>query len=169
MEVDGAADVKNELPTPPASDVGSPTSFSHCGSDSEPDSPMVEEIKVRSSRLNCQNHKTARHQQSPSTLWSHCVTQSVSSTRQPNLGMSDRPAAGGSAGGMLDRSRMALCAFTFLFLSLNPLAALLCSSGSSSAGNPAATAPHHAGRTIQGLDITGRRTGIKRYKVLILF
>ncbi|XP_010729007.2 sterol regulatory element-binding protein 1 [Larimichthys crocea] len=117
MEVDGAADVKNELPTPPASDVGSPTSFSHCGSDSEPDSPMVEEIK-------------------------------------PNLGMPDRPAAGGSAGGMLDRSRMALCAFTFLFLSLNPLAALLCSSGSSSAVNPAATAPHHAGRTIQGLDIT---------------
>ncbi|CAB1448095.1 unnamed protein product [Pleuronectes platessa] len=43
MEVDGPADVKNELPTPPASDVGSPTSFSHCGSDSEPDSPMGEE------------------------------------------------------------------------------------------------------------------------------
>uniref|UniRef100_A0A671XS16 Sterol regulatory element-binding protein 1 n=1 Tax=Sparus aurata TaxID=8175 RepID=A0A671XS16_SPAAU len=86
MEVDGPADVKNELPTPPASDVGSPTSFSHCGSDSEPDSPMGEDTKVR------------------------------------------------SAGGMLDRSRMALCAFTFLFLSLNPLAALLCSSGSSSAG-----------------------------------
>uniref|UniRef100_A0A671XSE2 Sterol regulatory element-binding protein 1 n=1 Tax=Sparus aurata TaxID=8175 RepID=A0A671XSE2_SPAAU len=88
MEVDGPADVKNELPTPPASDVGSPTSFSHCGSDSEPDSPMGEDTKVRK--------------------------------------------AGGSAGGMLDRSRMALCAFTFLFLSLNPLAALLCSSGSSS-------------------------------------
>uniref|UniRef100_A0A671XRV6 Sterol regulatory element-binding protein 1 n=1 Tax=Sparus aurata TaxID=8175 RepID=A0A671XRV6_SPAAU len=87
MEVDGPADVKNELPTPPASDVGSPTSFSHCGSDSEPDSPMGEDTKVR------------------------------------------------SAGGMLDRSRMALCAFTFLFLSLNPLAALLCSSGSSSAGD----------------------------------
>ena len=46
MEVDGQTDVKNELPTPPASDVGSPTSFSHCGSDSEPDSPMVEETKV---------------------------------------------------------------------------------------------------------------------------
>uniref|UniRef100_A0A671XSZ3 Sterol regulatory element-binding protein 1 n=1 Tax=Sparus aurata TaxID=8175 RepID=A0A671XSZ3_SPAAU len=89
MEVDGPADVKNELPTPPASDVGSPTSFSHCGSDSEPDSPMGEDTKVRS----------------PPT--SNC-----------------------SAGGMLDRSRMALCAFTFLFLSLNPLAALLCSSGS---------------------------------------
>lgn len=47
MEVDGPADVKNELPTPPASDVGSPTSFSHCGSDSEPDSPMGEDTKVR--------------------------------------------------------------------------------------------------------------------------
>uniref|UniRef100_A0A8C4EHR1 Sterol regulatory element-binding protein 1 n=1 Tax=Dicentrarchus labrax TaxID=13489 RepID=A0A8C4EHR1_DICLA len=101
MEVDGPADVKNELPTPPASDVGSPTSFSHCGSDSEPDSPMVEDTKVCS-----------------------------------------------SAGGMLDRSRMALCAFTFLFLSLNPLAALLCSSGSSSADSTAATATHHAGRSV---------------------
>lgn len=29
-----------------------------------------------------------------------------------------------AAGGMLDRSRMALCTFTFLFLSLNPLASL---------------------------------------------
>uniref|UniRef100_A0A669CCT9 Sterol regulatory element-binding protein 1 n=1 Tax=Oreochromis niloticus TaxID=8128 RepID=A0A669CCT9_ORENI len=93
MEVDGQADVKSELPTPPASDVGSPTSFSHCGSDSEPDSPMGEDTKVY------------------------------------------RSTAGGSAIGMLDRSRMALCAFTFLFLSLNPLAALFCSSGSSSSGN----------------------------------
>lgn len=48
MEVDNVTDVKNELPTPPASDVGSPTSFSQCGSDSEPDSPMVEDTKVRS-------------------------------------------------------------------------------------------------------------------------
>lgn len=46
MEVDSVTDVKNELPTPPASDVGSPTSFSQCGSDSEPDSPMVEDTKV---------------------------------------------------------------------------------------------------------------------------
>lgn len=46
MEVDNVTDVKNELPTPPASDVGSPTSFSQCGSDSEPDSPMVEDAKV---------------------------------------------------------------------------------------------------------------------------
>ncbi len=53
MEVDGPADVKNELPTPPASDVGSPTSFSHCGSDSEPDSPMGEDTKVCGSHLNC--------------------------------------------------------------------------------------------------------------------
>ena len=45
MEVDGP-EVKSELPTPPASDVGSPTSFSHCSSDSEPDSPMGEDTKV---------------------------------------------------------------------------------------------------------------------------
>ncbi|XP_051571100.1 sterol regulatory element-binding protein 1-like isoform X3 [Myxocyprinus asiaticus] len=36
------------------------------------------------------------------------------------------------AGGMLDRSRMALCAFTLLFLSFNPLASLLCGGWSSS-------------------------------------
>ncbi|XP_077388668.1 sterol regulatory element-binding protein 1 [Festucalex cinctus] len=116
MEVDGPADVKAELPTPPASDVGSPSSFSHCGSDSEPDSPMGEDTK-------------------------------------PNVGMLDPSATGSGAGGMLDRSRMALCAFTFLFLSLNPLANLLCSSGTSSADSAAAAAPHHAGRSVLGLDI----------------
>ncbi|KAM6914649.1 sterol regulatory element-binding protein 1 isoform 1-T1 [Lycodopsis pacificus] len=123
MEVDAPADVKNELPTPPASDVGSPTSFSHCGSDSEPDSPMGED------------------------------------TKQPSVGVLDGPAAGGSAGGMLDRSRMALCTFTFLFLSLNPLAALLCSSGSSSAGSAAASAPHHAGRSVLGVDVAADSWG----------
>lgn len=59
---------------------------------------------------------------------------------------------------MLDRSRMALCTFTFLFLSLNPLAALLCSSGSSEAGGAAAAAAasgHHAGRSVLGLEIAG--------------
>ncbi|KAL0993115.1 hypothetical protein UPYG_G00103390 [Umbra pygmaea] len=42
------------------------------------------------------------------------------------------------SGAMLDRSRMALCTFTFLFLSLNPLAALLCrgSSQETGAGHP---------------------------------
>nr|XP_057904977.1 sterol regulatory element-binding protein 1 [Doryrhamphus excisus] len=122
MEVDGPADVKAELPTPPASDVGSPTSFSHCGSDSEPDSPMGEDTK-------------------------------------PNLGTLDQSSSSGSgAGGMLDRSRMALCAFTFLFLSLNPLATLLCSSGSSSASS-AASAPHHAGRNVLGLDVAADSWG----------
>ncbi|KAM6905112.1 sterol regulatory element-binding protein 1 [Xenentodon cancila] len=121
MEVDGHTEVKNELPTPPASDVGSPTSFSHCSSDSEPDSPMGEDTK-------------------------------------PNIGMSDRSAAGGSAGGMLDRSRMALCAFTFLFLSLNPLASLLCSSGSSSAGTTG-DITHHTGRNVLGLDAKAESWG----------
>ncbi|KAG7505173.1 sterol regulatory element-binding protein 1 [Solea senegalensis] len=117
MEVDGQTDVKSELPTPPASDVGSPTSFSHCSSDSEPDSPMGEDTK-------------------------------------PTVCVLDGSAGSSSAGGMLDRSRMALCAFTFLFLSLNPLAALVCSSGSSSAGSAAASTAHNTGsRSILGVNI----------------
>ncbi|XP_068606553.1 sterol regulatory element-binding protein 1 [Brachionichthys hirsutus] len=119
MDVAVAADVKDELPTPPASDVGSPTSFSHCSSDSEPDSPMVEDTK-------------------------------------PNADVLNSPAAGGSPGGMLDRSRMALCAFTFLFVSLNPLAALFCSSGSDSAE---AASSHHGGRAILGVNITAASWG----------
>lgn len=78
-----------------------------------------------------------------------------SSACQPNVGMLDRSAAGGSAGGMLDRSRMALCAFTFLFVSLNPLASLLSSSGSSSAGSVPVNPAHHAGRSVLGVDIAG--------------
>uniref|UniRef100_A0A674MRD7 Sterol regulatory element-binding protein 1 n=1 Tax=Takifugu rubripes TaxID=31033 RepID=A0A674MRD7_TAKRU len=98
MEVDNVTDEKNVLPTPPASDVGSPTSFSQCGSDSD--------------------------------------------QKKKNL-ISE------SAGGMLDRTRMALCAFTFFFLSLNPLATLFFSSGSSSSAEGAASvSTHHAGRTM---------------------
>uniref|UniRef100_A0A8C7UMN4 Sterol regulatory element-binding protein 1 n=1 Tax=Oncorhynchus mykiss TaxID=8022 RepID=A0A8C7UMN4_ONCMY len=106
MEVDGPqTDVKSELPTPPPSDVGSPTSYSHCGSDSEPDSPMGEDSKV-------------------------AVNLMDTSSSTP-----------GSAG-MLDRSRMALCTFTFLFLSLNPLAAMLCGGmGSSTTANNQAVHP----------------------------
>uniref|UniRef100_A0A8C1XM03 Sterol regulatory element-binding protein 1 n=1 Tax=Cyprinus carpio TaxID=7962 RepID=A0A8C1XM03_CYPCA len=100
MEVD----VKPEIPTPPASDVGSPQSsgpFSHHGSDSESDSPMEEDNKC-------------------------AVDNSI------------------RAGGMLDRSRMALCAFTLLFLSFNPLASLLCGGWSSSG----TTVSGHTGRSM---------------------
>ncbi|XP_056144777.1 sterol regulatory element-binding protein 1 [Lampris incognitus] len=120
MEVDGQAEVKSELPTPPASDVGSPTSF-HCGSDSEPDSPMGEDTK-------------------------------------PTVGALDRSPVGG-AGGMLDRSRMALCAFTFLFLSLNPLAALLCGSAGSSFAAGSTTTTHGTGRTMLGFEIAADSWG----------
>uniref|UniRef100_A0A8C2JV79 Sterol regulatory element-binding protein 1 n=1 Tax=Cyprinus carpio TaxID=7962 RepID=A0A8C2JV79_CYPCA len=48
------------------------------------------------------------------------------------------------AGGMLDRSRMALCAFTLLFLSFNPLASLLCGGWSSSG----TTVSGHTGRSM---------------------
>ncbi|XP_072299523.1 sterol regulatory element-binding protein 1 isoform X2 [Eucyclogobius newberryi] len=118
MEVDGPADVKPELPTPPSSDVGSPSSLSHCASDSEPDSPMGEDTK-------------------------------------PNVGLLGQ-SAGGGVGGMLDRSRMALCAFTFLFVSMNPLASLFCSSTSANAGTSRSP---HTGRGILGLDNAGDSLG----------
>lgn len=54
MEVDGPnVDVKNELPTPPPSEGGSPDNspFPHSISDSEPDSPMVEDSKVGRCRV----------------------------------------------------------------------------------------------------------------------
>ncbi|XP_030646684.1 sterol regulatory element-binding protein 1 [Chanos chanos] len=111
MEVD----VKSEMPTPPASDAGSPLPggpLSHCSSDSEPDSPMGEDSKL--------------------------------------LVHADKATGSGSVG-MLDRSRMALCAFTFLFLSFNPLASLLCGSWSSSG---AATSTGHpgTGRNMLGME-----------------
>ncbi|KAJ7989735.1 hypothetical protein DPEC_G00307610 [Dallia pectoralis] len=115
MEVDSPqTDVKSELPTPPPSDVGSPNSYSHCSSDSEPDSPMGEDSKPAVSQMDTGSLSTA-----------------------------------GSAG-MLDRSRMALCTFTFLFLSLNPLAALLCGG---TGGSPAESGSNpSSGRNILGLE-----------------
>ncbi|KAK1799463.1 hypothetical protein P4O66_007682 [Electrophorus voltai] len=107
MEVD----VKTELPTPPASDAGSPPPaghFSQCSSDSEPDSPMGGESKP------------------------------VTHTER-------------AAGGMLDRSRMALCAFTLLFLSLNPLASLSGSAGPAGEA-AAATGASRTGRSVLALD-----------------
>ncbi|XP_055754410.1 sterol regulatory element-binding protein 1 isoform X2 [Salvelinus fontinalis] len=116
MEVDGPqTDVKSELPTPPPSDVGSPTSYSHCGSDSEPDSPMGEDSK-------------------------------------PAVNLMDTSSSTPGSAGMLDRSRMALCTFTFLFLSLNPLAAMLCGGmGSSTTSNNHAVHPG-TGRNMLGLE-----------------
>uniref|UniRef100_A0A674D437 Sterol regulatory element-binding protein 1 n=1 Tax=Salmo trutta TaxID=8032 RepID=A0A674D437_SALTR len=116
MEVDGPqTDVKSELPTPPPSDVGSPTSYSHCGSDSEPDSPMGEDSK-------------------------------------PAVNLMDTSSSTPGSAGMLDRSRMALCTFTFLFLSLNPLAAMLCGGmGSSTTANNHIVHPG-TGRNMLGLD-----------------
>lgn len=158
MEVDGPADVKNELPTPPASDVGSPTSFSHCGSDSEPDSPMGEDTKVRTKNRVLYCVSKCKISQLPlNPLLTYDIYASLwSFIQQPSAATLEGSAAGGSAGGMLDRSRMALCTFTFLFLSLNPLAALLCSSGGSSAASAPASATHHAGRSVLGVDVAGK-------------
>ncbi|XP_062840910.1 sterol regulatory element-binding protein 1 isoform X1 [Trichomycterus rosablanca] len=111
-------DVKSELPTPPASDVGSPVPsgpFSHCSSDSEPDSPMGDD------------------------------TRPVAHAER-------------AAGGMLDRSRMALCAFTLLFLSFNPLASLMYGS-SSSAGEVTGSGHSGTGRSMLGLEDTANSWG----------
>ncbi|XP_067162425.1 sterol regulatory element-binding protein 1 isoform X2 [Apteryx mantelli] len=99
-----------EMLTPPPSDVGSPShssplslsgSSSTSSSDSEPDSPLFEDTKVKQ----------------------------------------ERPPPSPGTQGMLDRSRMALCAFVFLCLSFNPLASLL-----RGAGTPApAESPGTAG------------------------
>ncbi|XP_041943379.1 sterol regulatory element-binding protein 1 isoform X2 [Alosa sapidissima] len=108
MEVDGPKmEVKNELPTPPPSEGGSPDNspFPHSSSDSEPDSPMVEDSKMER--------------------------------------------AGAGSAGMLDRARLALCVFTFLFLSFNPLSALLC--GADLSSSSAATGGQGAGRNILGV------------------
>ncbi|NWY02930.1 SRBP1 protein, partial [Nothoprocta ornata] len=102
------------MPTPPPSDVGSPArgsplslgAASASSSDSEPESPLFEDAKV----------KQERAPPSPGTQ------------------------------GMLDRSRMALCAFVFLCLSFNPLAALLRGAGAPApAQSPGGTGP---GRSI---------------------
>ncbi|XP_042654893.1 LOW QUALITY PROTEIN: sterol regulatory element-binding protein 1 [Tyto alba] len=54
----------------------------------------------------------------------------------------ERPPPSPSSQGMLDRSRMALCAFVFLCLSFNPLASLLRGSGAPApAGSPGTAGP----------------------------
>ncbi|KAM9222548.1 sterol regulatory element-binding protein 1 [Leptosomus discolor] len=54
----------------------------------------------------------------------------------------ERPPPSPSSQGMLDRSRMALCAFVFLCLSFNPLASLLRGSGAPApVGNPGTAGP----------------------------
>ncbi|NWY50265.1 SRBP1 protein, partial [Chionis minor] len=57
----------------------------------------------------------------------------------------ERPPPSPSSQGMLDRSRMALCAFVFLCLSFNPLASLLRSSGAPApVGSPDTTGPRRS-------------------------
>lgn len=59
-----------------------------------------------------------------------------------------------AAAGMLDRSRMALCAFTLLFLSFNPLASLM--SGSQSIAGEAGSPGHTGtGRNMLTYDYAG--------------
>ncbi|NXU49392.1 SRBP1 protein, partial [Turnix velox] len=55
----------------------------------------------------------------------------------------EQPPPSPSSQGMLDRSRMALCAFVFLCLSFNPLASLLRGS-SGPVGSPSTTGPHRS-------------------------
>ncbi|KAM4722176.1 sterol regulatory element-binding protein 2 [Rhinophrynus dorsalis] len=54
--------------------------------------------------------------------------------------------------GMMDRSRMLLCAMTFVCLSFNPLTSLLHSESGKSSER---SVPHGAGRTMLGIEISG--------------
>uniref|UniRef100_A0A8C3PIM6 Sterol regulatory element-binding protein 1 n=1 Tax=Calidris pygmaea TaxID=425635 RepID=A0A8C3PIM6_9CHAR len=57
----------------------------------------------------------------------------------------EHPPPSPSSQGMLDRSRMALCAFVFLCLSFNPLASLLRGSGAPApVGSPGTAGPHRS-------------------------
>lgn len=101
--------------TPPPSDVGSPSQsspFSHfSSSDSEPESPIFEDNKVK------------QELPSPVSL------------------------------GMMDRSRMALCAFVIFCLSFNPLGLLM---GGSFTSRAAGSADYHSSsRSILGVDSSG--------------
>ncbi|XP_062443862.1 sterol regulatory element-binding protein 1 isoform X2 [Rhea pennata] len=118
-----------EMPTPPPSDVGSPSrcsplslgsgGSSTSSSDSEPESPLFEDATAGGAGLPgaaCPQVKQERPPPSPGTQ------------------------------GMLDRSRMAFCAFVFLCLSFNPLASLLRGAGTPApAESPGAAGP---GRSI---------------------
>ncbi|KAB1265262.1 Sterol regulatory element-binding protein 1 [Camelus dromedarius] len=101
--------------SPPPSDAGSPSQSSPVSlgsrgsssggssSDSEPDSPVIEDSQVGS--------------HTPVSLL--CPPQQVKPEQPPSP----------YSQGMLDRSRLALCALVFLCLSCNPLASLLSSRG----------------------------------------
>ncbi|XP_044517665.1 sterol regulatory element-binding protein 1 [Gracilinanus agilis] len=106
--------------TPPPSDAGSPSHSSPLSlgsggsgnsSDSEPDSPLFEDSKVKQ-----------EHLPSPNSL------------------------------GMLDRSRLALCAFVFLCLSFNPLASFLGRNNAQSQGD--STPAYHI-RSVLGTENKG--------------
>ncbi|XP_041073648.1 sterol regulatory element-binding protein 1-like isoform X2 [Polyodon spathula] len=129
VEVEELKPEAMELPTPPPSDAGSPahgSPFSHCSSDSEPDSPLFEDSKA----------SVKQELASPTTV------------------------------GMLDRSRMALCVFTFLFLSLNPLASLMGDSGGY--GSMDSSDYHGTGRSMLGHSL-GKSSGWLDWMLPTLF
>lgn len=69
----------------------------------------------------------------------HAHAMALTASLTPQV-KQERPPPSPSSQGMLDRSRMALCAFVFLCLSFNPLASLLRGSGASApVGSPGTT------------------------------
>nr|XP_039332780.1 sterol regulatory element-binding protein 1 isoform X6 [Saimiri boliviensis boliviensis] len=154
--------------TPPPSDAGSPFQSSPLslgsrgsgsggsGSDSEPDSPVFEDSQVGpchgasfprpalslSLRIGPDPNRSYPLFHRITEAWSHVGSHSKAKPEQ-------RPTA--HSGGMLDRSRLALCTLIFLCLSCNPLASLL---GARGLPSPSETTSiyHSPGRNMLGTE-----------------
>lgn len=129
--------------TPPPSDADSPSHsspFSLSGaSDSEPDSPFCEETKVRGwGARRSRGGRGAGVGGAKDSAAVFCWRLQV----KP-----ERPAPSPGSLGMMDRSRVALCAFVFLCLSFNPLSSLLGGPNFASPSDIAGSSP--SGRSIK--------------------
>uniref|UniRef100_A0A8D0CHF6 Sterol regulatory element-binding protein 1 n=1 Tax=Scleropages formosus TaxID=113540 RepID=A0A8D0CHF6_SCLFO len=104
--------------------------------------------------------------------FSHCTSDSESDSP---MGDDSKPSmkqekSSPGIGGMLDRSRMALCVFTFLFLSFNPLASLFCG-GTGSTPDMGVVEPLKPGRNMLGVQagVWKKPTGWLSWMVPSLF
>uniref|UniRef100_A0A3B5MAR8 Sterol regulatory element-binding protein 2 n=1 Tax=Xiphophorus couchianus TaxID=32473 RepID=A0A3B5MAR8_9TELE len=131
-------DLKQEgvMMSPPASDSGSssPHQFSPYCVDSEPGSPLLDHHQVKHVRAGLMKYLDVIR---TGFIQFHCFFCCVSKVKSEP----DSP----STVGVMDRSRLLLCALTFFCLSLNPLPSLL---GSEDPGSHGLAAAHVPTRTL---------------------